>query len=320
MAPTISPTQSDVQEALRAFLLAVLPAGDCAFVASIDGGVMTVTRILNEQDGTIAPGNAVLGPGVAAGTTVQSVKGGDGGVGTYNVSPPQTVPQATMSNGVVVIAGQQNRAAEPSFPAFVVMTPIAFTRLETNLDQSADVKFVGSIAGNILTVSDVFFGEVSARVLLFGSGVIPGTAITAMGTGSGGPGTYVVSPAQTAAPGTMACGSTTVSQGAQVTVQLDFHSQNMLAAGDMAQVVSTLFRDSFACDFFAALPPPLNGIAPLYADDPHESPFLNAEQQVELRWTIDANLFVSQTVIVPQQYADIVAVDIVSVYAEFPPT
>jgi len=241
----VSPTQSDVQAAVRAFLLAVLP----------------------------------------------------------QLQPAQ------------VIAGQQNRVAEPPQGDFVVITPMAFVRLETNLDQSADVKFSGSITGNVLTVSELFFGEVVPGATLFGTGVVANTQIgQAMGSGA-----FQVSPAQNAVLQTMSSGATNITQGAQVTVQLDFHSQNTTDAGDMAQTVSTLFRDAFGCDFFDALAPPLNAIAPLYADDPKQTPFLNENQQYEWKWTITAELFVSQTVIVPQQYMDAVEVDVVSVLAEFSP-
>jgi hypothetical protein len=308
MAPQISPTQSDVQEALVAFLTAVLPTGgDCAFVGSIDGDVMMVTKILN--GGTINPGDQLNGVGVAPGTTVESFQSSAGGTGTYFVEPSQTLPQTTMGNGVAIIAGQQNRAAEPAFPSFVVLTPIAFTRLETNLDESADVRFQGSISGNVLTVSQVFFGQVGPGALLFGSGVAAGTSIVSNGTG---PGLFVVSVPQTLSSRVLSCGATLVTQGAQVTVQIDFHSAD-LTAGDMAQTVSTLLRDPYGVDFFAALAPPLNGVVPLYADDPKQVPFVNAEQQYEWRWTLDAQFQVNQTVSVPQQYADAVEVGLVSV-------
>ena len=216
-----------------------------------------------------------------------------------------------------VVAGQQNRAAEPQPGDFIVITPMAFTRLETNLDQSADVKFDGSITGNVLTVSDLFFGQVVPGATLFGTGVVVGTQVgAAMGTAGN---VFQVSISQIAAPQAMSSGATSTTQGAQVTVQLDFHSANNTDAGDMAQTVSTLLRDSFGCDFFAALPAPLNGVTPLYADDPHESPYFNENQQVEWRFVLSAEFFVNQTVIVPQQFADAVTVDVVSVLAEFPP-
>lgn len=248
----ISPTQSNVQRALREFLLAVLP------------------------------------------TT-----GGDG-------------------EPVEVISAVQNRVPEPKGTDFVVMSVTRFARLRTNVDGDEDVRFTGSIAGLAMTVTDVSFGTIRVGATVFGVGVTPGTRVTALGTGTGGVGTYATSPSQTVASGVLSTGEKTAEQGAEVTVQLDFHSRGLEAA-DMAQVASTLLRDAYGVDFFAALAPPLNGVVPLYADDPRQAPFTNEAQQVEWRWVLEAKLQVDQVVLVPQQYADAVSVVARSVEAEFPP-
>lgn len=60
-----------------------------------------------------------------------------------------------------------------------------------------------------LTVSAVSSGVVGVGDVLSGSGVTAGTAVTALGTGTGGTGTYIVSPTQTA-------GSTTITAGTSV--------------------------------------------------------------------------------------------------------
>lgn len=54
-----------------------------------------------------------------------------------------------------------------------------------------------SIAGNVLTVTAVAAGVLQPGQTLSGSGVEPGTMITAYGSGSGGAGTYEVNRAQT---------------------------------------------------------------------------------------------------------------------------
>lgn len=59
--------------------------------------------------------------------------------------------------------------------------------------------FTGSISGSTLTVTAVGSGTLAANQLLIGSTVIMGTAITGLGTGTGGTGTYIVNQAQTAA-------------------------------------------------------------------------------------------------------------------------
>lgn len=225
---------------------------------------------------------------------------------------------AVLPAGVQVVAGQSNRAPEIKAADFVVMTPIRFVRLRTNVDSDADVRFVGSIAGTVLTVTAVTFGAIAIGANLFGVGVAAGTKVTAFGSGSGGTGTYTVSVSQTVGSEVLSSGGKVLEQGAQVTLQLDFHSQNDTTAGDMAQVVSTLLRDEFGVAQFAGQSPHYD-VAPLYADDPRQMPFLNAEQQYEWRWVLECQLQANQIVAVPQQYADTVAVELISVDATYPP-
>lgn len=60
---------------------------------------------------------------------------------------------------------------------------------------------LGTISGSVLTVNtSVTFGFGAGQVL-FGPGITPGTTITSNGTGSGGAGTYNITPAQTVANG-----------------------------------------------------------------------------------------------------------------------
>lgn len=250
----VSPTQSQVQQALRAFLLNVLPA-----------------------------------------------IGSDG-------------------KPIAVVAGQQNRVPEPNAADFVVMTPINFQRLATNQDASADVKFTGSISGSTLTVTSVVFGSIVLGATIFGTGVKANSVVRSLGEGTtGGVGTYQLTVGGQNVPSqTLSAGQRTLTQEAIVTIQLDFHGAG-LEAGDMAQTVSTAFRDEYATTFFAALLPPLNNVGPLYADDPVEAPFVNDQNQYEWRWTINAKLQVNQTVPVPQEYGDAASVTLKDVDALFPP-
>lgn len=213
-----------------------------------------------------------------------------------------------------VVAGQDNRVAEDAGAKFVVMQPPRFARLATNLDSAADVKFTGSIAGTALTVTDVAFGVIEPGATVFGVGVAAGTKIV---SGPGGVGSYVVSTSQTLASGTLSSGAKSAEQAAEVTVQIDFHADDG-TSGDAAQVVSTLFRDEYATSQFADQDP-ARDVAPLHADDPRQIPFFNEEQQVEWRWVLDVCMQANQVVSVPQQYADSVEVELVSVDAAYPP-
>jgi hypothetical protein len=317
----IAPTQSNLQAALRSFLTSILPNGNCVFVGTINGTVLTVAKVTN--NGTINVGDTVLGNGVAPGTIVQAqISGTTGGAGTYTVSQPQTVSApTTMSNGVPVLAGQQNRVPESESPDFVVFTPIMFTRLETNIDTYTDAKFTGSITGSTLTITSVFpgfEGEIGVGSAIFGTGVVAGTTVIALGSGSGGTGTYQVIPAQSIPSQTISAGTEQITQHTQATVQIDFHSSGS-NAGNWAQLTSTLFRDDFGVQQFANQSPNY-GVVPLYADDPVMRVFLNAESQWEWRFSLDAQLQINQVVAnIPMQFADSVQVELVDVDVVYPP-
>lgn len=59
--------------------------------------------------------------------------------------------------------------------------------------------FTGSISGTTLTVSVMQSGTIAVGQAIFGQGVAQNTVITALGTGTGGVGTYTVSDSQTVA-------------------------------------------------------------------------------------------------------------------------
>lgn len=247
----ITPTQSNVQQALRTFLLAVLPA-----------------------------------------------TGSDG-------------------NAVAVVSGIQNRVAEPVVSNFVVMTPISFVRLGTNVDELLTATFTGSISGTVLTVTELLTGSILVGMTLNGTGTGTGAAatqITALGSGAGGTGTYTILPTVNGS-GSFFASAKTMTQSARVVVQCDFHAAD-LTGGDMAQTVSTALRDEFGTSFFANLG---LGVSPLHADDPRMTPFVNDQEQYEWRWTLDVHLQVDDTVTVPVEYATAASVTLKDVEALFPP-
>lgn len=226
---------------------------------------------------------------------------------------------AVLPPDVQVVQGQPNRVPEVGAPRFVVMSPPRFARIETNVDTAVDSKFTASIAGATMTVTAFdpnLDGPVQVGAMISGVGLAVPTTVTGLGTGTGGTGTYVVSPAQTIGPQTMSAGFKTVEMDATAIVQLDFHAADG-TSGDLANVVSALMRDEFATDQFAnqSSNP---GIAPLHADDARQLPFVNDQQQVEWRWVVEALLQANVVVSVPQQFADAVEVTPVSVEATYP--
>lgn len=202
--------------------------------------------------------------------------------------------------GIEVIAGQANRVAEPQGADFVVFTPILRNRISTNSDEYADCAFTASISGTVMTVTAIRLGMIGIGNTLFGTNVATGTTITAQTSGpSGGVGTYTVSQSQAVSSETMACGVETITQATKITFQVDVHGPN---SADNAEVISTLFRDEYATSFFSDNG--YAGISPLYTDDLKQVPFINAEQQYENRWIIEAVLQADQTITVSQQFAD----------------
>lgn len=227
---------------------------------------------------------------------------------------------AVLPPGVAVVLAQGNRVPEPQVGDFVVMTPIRQERIETNVDDYADAAFTGSIAGATMTITDIDDrfpnGKISIGSTIYGVGV--NTVVTTILSGSGQVGTYTVDPPVTVGAETLSAGAKSIEQQVKFTVQLDFHSALPGNAGDMAVTVSTLMRDGFAVDQFANQSPNF-GVVPLLADDARQMPFQNAETQLEWRWVVDCWLQVPVVISVPQQFADSVDLDVISVDAEYAP-
>lgn len=198
-----------------------------------------------------------------------------------------------------MIQGQDNNVPEPQHVDFVVMTTIRRERIETNVDTHNDCSFMASISGTVMTVASSILGLISVPNILFGTNVTIGTTVQSQTSGApGGPGVYTIFPSQNVASEKMACGTQNDLQPTRITVQLDVHGPN---SADNSQTISTLFRDDFATLFFFK-----SGVdvRPLYADDPKQVPFLNAEQQYETRYIVEAVLQANQVIAPPQDYAD----------------
>ena len=128
------------------------------FTGSISGTTLTVTAITN---GTIAINQALFGVGVTQETVITALGTGTGGVGTYTLNQSQTVASSLMNSA------------------------------------TAGAVVTGSIAGTTLTVTAVTSGTLYVGQTIQGSTVTAQTIITALGTGTGGAGTYTVNNSQT---------------------------------------------------------------------------------------------------------------------------
>jgi hypothetical protein len=159
--------------------------GSIASVATPSGDpgvpVLNVTAV---SAGTVVPGTILSGTGIVAGTSVISqLTGTTGGIGTYEVSVPQTVASTA----------------------------------------------IGGTVG-LMTVTATGSGTLGVGQVVTGAGVTAGTVITGLGTGTGGNGTYYVSPSQTEATSE----TMTTSSG----VETKFFVANNCNAGELVKFSS----------------------------------------------------------------------------------
>jgi hypothetical protein len=132
------------------------------FTASTSGTTLTVSSV---SSGTLAVGQSLYGVGVLAETVITGLGTGTGGAGTYTINRSQTVAAESMSSATV--------------GAVVTAT----------------------ISGTTLTVSGVTSGTLHVGQTIQGAGVTLGTIVTALGTGTGGTGTYTLSTSSTVSSG-----------------------------------------------------------------------------------------------------------------------
>jgi len=153
-----------IVDGLSRYTWRISTPASAVFTASTSGTTLTVTEITN---GTIAAGQVLFGVGIAQETVITALGTGTGGIGTYTINLSQTVASEQMNSatvGAVVTA---------------------------------------SMSGTTLTVSAVTSGTLFIGQTVQGAGVTVQTIITALGTGTGGAGTYTINNSQTVASRTM---------------------------------------------------------------------------------------------------------------------
>lgn len=114
----------------------------------------------------------------------------------------------------------------------LAITPVAVGNMTDEGPFAAGPLFTGAIAGTTLTVSAFASGApLTIGQTLFGAGITAGTTITALGTGTGGTGTYTVSTSQTVGSESMgAAAANQFAPGLSTTLQL---SQNYGSAPNL---------------------------------------------------------------------------------------
>lgn len=148
---------------------------------SISSTTLTVSAVTS---GGIKVGDVISGANIEDGTTITAFLTGTGGTGTYTVDTSQTVASTTITvlgnSGDVSlsIASDSN-----GYGARTVYTSAVGT---------------GSISATTMTITSVSQGTYEVGQSIDGTGVATGTTISALGTGTGGVGTYTVNQTQDA--------------------------------------------------------------------------------------------------------------------------
>lgn len=223
----------------------------------------------------------------------------------------------SVATGTEIFRGQVNRVPEPRNADFVVMTPLRMERLETNETTYRDYDVVGSIEGDILTVTEIGHGALEAGVTLRGtSGLIAvdTTVVSQLSGTVGGTGTYRVSISQSVGSGVIYAGLRDDLVAIQATVQLDIHGPQ---STNNAVMIETLFRSEVGYDSFVAQG---YAVVPLYCANSRQMPFINAEQAYEDRWVVEAVLQISPITSTPQEFADALEVPIIPADIYIEPT
>ena len=199
------------------------PGGNTATTTStgstISGTTFTVGTLAT---GPFLVGQVLSGTGVTAGTVITGYGTGTGGAGTYTVSPSQTVAATTFTgtstggaNGIMFTNDANNntlkyldiKSSNLSMLGGSVYFGAGILSGNDNntinnctfTANAATAEVTGSQSTTSITVSAVTSGFVVPGATVAGTGVAAGTIISAVGTGTGGNGTYTVNTSGTVA-------------------------------------------------------------------------------------------------------------------------
>jgi hypothetical protein len=142
----------------------IATATAAVFTGSVSSTTLTVTAV---KSGTIAVGQHFFAVGALQESVITALGTGSGGTGTYTLGLSQTIASSQMYTS------------------------------------SAGAIITAAISGTTLTVATVTSGTLYVGQTIQGTGITTQTIITALGTGSGGAGTYTVNNSQTIASITM---------------------------------------------------------------------------------------------------------------------
>jgi hypothetical protein len=100
----------------------------------------------------------------------------------------------------------------------------------------------------------------------------------------------------------------------QMSFQIDCYGDG---SADLAKTLNALFRDQYAVDLFKAAG---FDIAPLYATDVMQAPFVDESDQYEERYTFEIEVQINAAIVAPQQSCNMLDMVLTSVDATYPPS
>jgi hypothetical protein len=175
-----------------AFAVTAVTTGHTVTITSFSGSTGAATRF------SLA---------AASGLTTTSVQGAVINIGSttaasYSGGQTNTAAVAAVA-AIPAVAASGWKASLSSGMSDSTMASIKLDRLDTvYVPTSAQISassaaFTGYITGNVLTATAVSSGAISVGQVLVGDGVVSGTTVTAVGSGTGATGTYTVSVSNT---------------------------------------------------------------------------------------------------------------------------
>jgi hypothetical protein len=148
-------------------------ANQMYYVASASASSITVSLTFGGSAVTL----------ITASGTMNVVVNAAGGLWNNNIYYVKTIPSGT----TLTISSSSAVAT-----AYTITNTVSFATA-SGATSSISSASSGSVAGNVLTIGGSVTGTFAVGMAITGTGVISGTYITALGTGTGGAGTYTVS-------------------------------------------------------------------------------------------------------------------------------
>ena len=176
-----------------AFAVTGVTAGHTVTITSITGSGNNATRFSLPTTGSGLTTATVQGAEINIGSTTSTSYSG-GQTNTAAVPAVAAIPAVPASGWKASLSSGMSDSTMASIKLDRLDTVYVPTSAQISASSAA---FTGYITGNVLTATAVSSGALSVGQVLVGDGVVSGTTITAVGSGTGATGTYTVSVSNT---------------------------------------------------------------------------------------------------------------------------